>query len=107
MLSEQKRIRVAVYARVSTEEQALHGFSIEAQLNTLRNQCELYHKEIRGEYVDRGISGKSVAGRYELQRLLKDAKEGKFDEVIVWKISRISRKTIDLLKIVEELGKIK
>ena len=107
MLSEQKRIRVAVYARVSTEEQALHGFSIEAQLNTLRNYCELYHKEITGEYVDRGISGKSVAGRYELQRLLKDAKVGKFDEVIVWKISRISRKTIDLLKIVEELGKNK
>ncbi len=93
MLGEQKRVRVAVYARVSTEEQALHGFSIEAQLNTLRNYCELYHKEITGEYVDRGISGKSVAGRYELQRLLKDAKVGKFDEVIVWKISRISRKT--------------
>ncbi len=36
-----------------------------------------------------------------------DAKVGKFDEVIVWKISRISRKTIDLLKIVEELGKNK
>ena len=67
-------IRVAIYARVSTEEQAEFGYSIDAQLDTLRSYCNLYNKQIIGEYVDRGVSGKSIQGRYELQRLLKDAK---------------------------------
>ncbi len=100
-LDKPQEVRVALYARVSTEEQALHGFSIEAQLNVLRNYCKLYNKKIVKEYVDRGISGKSIAGRYELQQLLKDAESGEFDEVLVWKISRLARKVIDLLQMVE------
>lgn len=86
--------RVAIYARVSTEEQAENGYSIDAQLDTLRKYCELYGGEIVSEYVDRGVSGKSIQGRYELQRLLKDAEEAKFDEVIVWKFNRMARKTL-------------
>ncbi|THF74127.1 recombinase family protein [Cohnella fermenti] len=97
--------KVAIYVRVSTEEQALHGYSIDAQLETLRNYCKLYNKEVAYEYVDRGVSGKSIKGRYELQRLLSDAKEKKFTEVIVWKFNRMARKTIDLLHIVELLEK--
>ncbi|WP_256700708.1 recombinase family protein [Paenibacillus sp. P46E] len=82
-----------------------HGYSIDAQLDTLRNYCALYNKSIIGEYVDRGVSGKSTKGRYELQRLLKDAEDGLFDEVIVWKINRMARKNIDLLQIVDLLDK--
>lgn len=104
-LDEPKEIRVALYARVSTEEQAVHGFSIDAQLNTLRNYCSMYGKKVVKEYVDAGISGKSIAGRYELQQLLKDCEEGKFDEVLVWKISRLARKVIDLLGMVEKFEK--
>ena len=100
-------IRVAIYARVSTEEQAEHGYSIDAQLDTLRNYCKMYEKIVVKEYVDRGVSGKSINGRYELQKLLRDAKNGEFDEVVVWKISRLARKTIDLLQIVDELSKHK
>ncbi|MEW9122024.1 MAG: recombinase family protein [Thermotaleaceae bacterium] len=98
-------IRVAIYARVSTEEQAEHGFSIDAQLDNLRTYCKMHQKVIYSEYVDRGISGKSMDGRLELQRLLRDAKNKEFDEVLVWKINRISRRTIDLLKIVEDLNR--
>lgn len=97
--------RVAIYARVSTEEQAEHGFSIDAQLDTLQTYCKMHQKIVYKEYVDRGISGKSMEGRYELQRLLLDAKNKEFDEVIVWKINRISRRTIDLLKIVDDLNR--
>lgn len=104
-LDEPKEIRVAIYARVSTEEQAVHGFSIDAQLNTLRNYCSMYGKKVVKEYVDAGISGKSIAGRYELQQLLKDCEEDKFDEVLVWKISRLARKVIDLLGMVEKFEK--
>ncbi|MGO4531971.1 recombinase family protein [Paenibacillus sp. 2TAF8] len=97
--------KVAIYARVSTEEQAEHGYSIDAQLETLRKYCELYSNEVVDEYVDRGVSGKSIKGRYELQRLLKDAEESKFNEVIVWKFNRMARKNIDLLHIVDLLEK--
>ncbi|MGW6190579.1 recombinase family protein [Bacillus cereus] len=100
-------IRVAIYVRVSTEEQAEHGYSIDAQLDTLRNYCQMYKKIVVKEYVDRGVSGKSIKGRYELQKLMRDAKNNEFDEVIVWKISRLARKTIDLLQIVDELSKQK
>src|SRR5699024_4004967 len=36
--------RVAIYVRVSTEEQAEHGYSIDAQLETLRNYCNMQGK---------------------------------------------------------------
>lgn len=101
----EKTIKVAIYVRVSTEEQAEHGYSIDAQLDTLRNYCKMYGKEVYNEYVDRGVSGKSMNGRYELQKLLQDAKEKLFDEVIVWKINRFARKNIDLLHIVDILDK--
>jgi len=100
-----KPAKVAIYARVSTDDQSEQGYSIEAQLDTLRKYCELYKKEVYKEYVDRGVSGKSIVGRYELQQLLKDVEERKFDEVIVWKFNRMARKNIDLLHIVERLEK--
>lgn len=96
-------IKVAIYARVSTEEQAEQGYSIDAQLDTLRKYFQLYEKVVFEEYVDAGVSGKSIKGRYELQRLLRDADDGKFDEVIVWKFNRMARKNVDLLNIVEQL----
>jgi site-specific DNA recombinase len=104
-MNEQKLVRVAIYARVSTEEQAEHGYSIDAQIDTLRSYCQQMGKVIVGEYVDRGLSGKEMTKRHELKRLLRDADDKVFDEVIVWKINRLSRKTRDLLEIVEQLNK--
>ncbi|WP_436664022.1 recombinase family protein [Alicyclobacillus acidoterrestris] len=96
---------IAIYARVSTEEQAEEGFSIQAQLETLRGYAQQHHYIIHHEYVDEGISGKSIEKRLALQQLLRDAKAGLFEEVIVWKINRISRNQLDLLNIVDTLGK--
>lgn len=95
---------VAIYARVSTVEQAEQGYSIDAQISTLKDYCKMHHKKVYDVYVDRGISGKSIKGRLALQRLLDDAKEGLFNELLVWKINRLARKQIDLLKIVETLS---
>lgn len=95
--------RVSIYVRVSTEGQAEHGFSIDAQLRTLRDYCELYGKSIVYEYVERGVSGKNVTDRPELQRMLRDAENGLFDELLVMKISRPARNMIDLLQIVKYL----
>ncbi|WP_394219128.1 recombinase family protein [Halobacillus trueperi] len=97
-------LKAAIYARVSTEEQA-EGYSIDAQIDTIRKFCVQRETEIVEEYIDRGISGKSIEGRYSLQKMLKDAEEGKFDVIYIWKISRLARKNVDLLTIVENLSK--
>lgn len=96
---------VAIYARVSTEEQAEEGYSIQAQLDTLRQYAKQNRYIVSKEYKDEGISGKSIQNRPQLQQLLRDAKQGLFQEVIVWKINRISRNQLDLLTIVDELQK--
>ncbi|WP_259424800.1 recombinase family protein [Bacillus velezensis] len=98
-------IKVVVYARVFTAEQAEEGYSIDAQIETVRKKCELEDRQVINQYVDRGISGKSIEKRDALKRLLNDAKEEKFDEVWVWKTNRLVRNHLDLLKIVDQLNK--
>ncbi|QIB27944.1 recombinase family protein [Caloranaerobacter azorensis] len=98
-------IRVAIYARVSTLEQAEEGYSIDAQIENIKKKCEIENKVVVGVYADRGISGKSIENRFELQRLIEDSKKGLFDEVMVWKTSRLARNILDLLQIVNELEK--
>lgn len=97
--------RVAIYARVSTEEQAEQGYSIDAQLEALNAYCRASRKIVYKEYVDRGISGKSIKGRLALQQLLADGEKSLFDEVLVWKINRLARNQIDLLRIVDALNR--
>ncbi len=97
--------RVIGYLRVSTAEQAEEGYSIDAQENVIRQKCEAEGKELVGIYADRGISGKAMTNRLQLQQLLQDAKAGKFDEVWTWKTNRMARNQYDLLTIVKELEK--
>ena len=105
-MDQKKRQHVAIYARVSTEEQAEHGYSIEAQIDEIRRFCERNGKEVLWPpYVDRGVSGKEMTKRLELQRLLADAEKGLFNEVVTWKLNRLSRKQKDLLEIVERLSR--
>ncbi len=98
--------RVAIYARVSTEGQADDGFSIDAQLENLKKFSEFFNNTVVCEYVDYGISGKSMDNRPALLRMLEDAKNGKFDEVLVWKLNRLARNHFDLLKIYDILENV-
>jgi site-specific DNA recombinase len=93
---------VAIYCRVSTEEQATEGYSISAQLQTLRQYAHLYGWQIAEEYVDEGISGKDIKGRPAMQRLISDVDKDKFQAVIVWKISRLSRNMLDTLVLLDK-----
>lgn len=96
-------IRTAIYGRVSTEEQAEQGYSIEAQRSILREYCRKNGRAVYDEYFDEGVSGKSMEGRHQLQRLLADARVGKFQEVVVWKTNRLARNLLDLQQIAHEL----
>src|SRR5699024_8426488 len=95
--------RVAIYARVSTIEQAEEGYSIDEQVKLLREWCDRNGHIIHQEYVDRGISGRNISGRPAIQQLLYDASQKEFDIVLVWKMNRLSRKSVDLLTIVDQL----
>lgn len=99
------RKRVAAYLRVSTAEQAEEGYSIDAQENVIRDKCKQGGYELITVYADKGISGKSMVNRIDLQKMLEDAKQGLFDEVWVWKTNRLARNQYDLLTIVKKLEK--
>ncbi|ANB59529.1 recombinase family protein [Anoxybacteroides amylolyticum] len=100
-MPEQKK--AVIYARVSTEEQANEGFSIQAQLEELHRYAELQKMVVVNEYVDEGFSGKNITGRPKMQQLLKDASLRKFEVVLVYKMDRIARNLKDALEIHDEL----
>jgi DNA invertase Pin-like site-specific DNA recombinase len=85
-------IRIACYIRVSTQEQKLHGISLDAQRDKLREYAEKHGLKIVGWYEDEGISGrKLIKHRPALQRMLRDAQAGKFDRIIFIKLDRFFR----------------
>ena len=88
--------RVAIYIRVSTLDQAKEGYSLDAQEKALKKWCIDRKYEIFDLYADEGISGKDIEHRPNMNRLLKDAKERKFDIVLFWALSRFTRSVLDL-----------
>lgn len=99
-------MRVAVYARVSTEH--------EAQINALENQLEWYkiecsrHSdwEIVEVYVDQGITGTQAQKRPEFLRMMEDAKKDEFDLIITREVSRFARNTVDALSYTRQMKAI-
>ena len=97
---------IFAYVRVSTEEQALHGLSIEAQTAKLRAWAAANGHRIIDLYIDAGISARKPAGkRPALQRLLKDVQDGKGDMVIFTKLDRWFRNIAEYYKVQEVLEK--
>lgn len=96
--------RTALYVRVSSEEQALHGLSIEAQTQALKDWCEKNHVSMVGCYVDAGISArKKAANRPALQQLLTDVRAGRVDLIIFTKLDRWFRNISEYYKVQEVL----
>lgn len=99
-------IRVGCYERVSTEEQALRGFSIETQIENLTEHCEKNKFKIVDHYTDEGISGaKPPLKRPALHRLLEDVQAGKIDMVLFTKLDRWFRSVQEYFKVQEILEK--
>ena len=97
---------VALYLRVSTEEQRLRE-SINNQRHLATTYCRLNNLVIVDEYADDGVSGASpLAQRPQGRRLLDDAATGRFEAVIVSRVDRFSRSTLDLLRTIECLDQV-
>ena len=97
-----KRKRVAAYARVSLDKDAmLH--SLAAQISYYKGLIQRKPDwEYAGVYADEGLTG-TKENRPEFQRLLADCRAGKIDLVIVKSISRLARNTVTMLATVREL----
>lgn len=103
--NQEKVMRVAAYVRVSTEEQAQTGYSIEAQKEKLAAFCTSQDMQLSRIYADEGFSGKDTK-RPDLQQLLRDAELSKFDLLLVYKLDRLSRRLGDLVSIGEMFDKL-
>ena len=90
--------RAALYLRVSTVDQ--HP---ESQVYDLRQMAAQRGYEIAKEYTDR-ISGVK-ARRPGLDEMMRDARRGRFDVVLVWACDRIARSTRHLLEVLDELNR--
>ena len=105
--SEIPKLKVAAYARVSTEQ--------DEQQSSYEAQVDYYGKYIRsnpawefvGIYADEGITGTNTKKRDGFNRMIADAKAGKIDLILTKSISRFARNTVDTLQTVRELSTLK
>lgn len=94
-------VRVAVYTRVSTEDQAKEGFSLAAQEERLRAYCQARGWEIADLYRDDGHSGRNIR-RPAYQKMMEERES--WDTILVLKMDRIHRNSRHFMEMMEELG---
>lgn len=91
------------YARYSTDRQTEN--SIEFQFDRIKQYCEFHRIPLVGYYKDEAQSGMHTENRNDLKALLADASQGKFDTVVIYDQSRLSRNVVDWFELREELYK--
>ena len=96
--------RAVGYVRVSTEEQAREGVSLEAQESKIRAYAELHDLDLVAVVRDEGLSGKNLR-RPGVQAVLDAVKSGEVEHVIVSRLDRLTRSVRNLLEIVEDVLK--
>ena len=99
---DMQRKRVAAYARVSADkEEAYH--SLDQQISYYNVYIGKHPDwEFAGIYGDEGISG-TTEGRPGFQKMMEEARDGKFDLLVTKSVTRLARNTLTLLKTVREL----
>ncbi len=102
-LDDEDVIRVGAYCRVSSDSTD--------QINSFLAQVQYYSDYIRTNermrlvdiYADEGITGTEMKKREEFMRMLKDAKNGKLDRILVKSIFRFARNSLDCIEAIREL----
>lgn len=99
-MNDKRSMRAALYTRVSTEEQANEGFSLDAQMRRLESYCEFEGWQITGRYREQGESGRNT-NRPEYQRMMQNKDD--WDVILVLKMDRIHRNSVNFAKMMSEL----
>lgn len=92
------------YVRVSTEDQAKEGVSLDNQKSKIKAYCQLKDLELREVIEDAGISAKNLR-RPGVQKVLRLARRKEIDAVVVYKLDRIFRSTVDALETTKAFDK--
>ena len=104
-LAERKILRVAAYARVSCDKDAMKQ-SLAAQISYYSGIIQQHDGwMLAGVYADEAYSG-TRDNRPQFVRLIEDCKAGKVDRIITKSISRFARNTLTLLNTVRELRRM-
>src|SRR3989344_1660460 len=93
----------AIYIRVSTEDQALHGYSLAGQEDALKNYAKALGYDIFEVYRDEGKSAKDIKKRPALLKLLSDAENKLVSAIFIYKLDRFSRSLKDLILTIDKL----
>lgn len=105
-MEEQKLKRTAAYCRVSTKRDLQDG-SFETQCDYYRRRIEAEKDlQLAGIYGDHGKSGRSIKGRTEFNRLLKDCEDGKIDMIFTKSISRFARNMSECIATIRRLKEL-
>lgn len=92
--------RAALYIRVSTEEQAMHGYSLDAQREALTHYARNHGMEISSIYIDDGVTArKSFRVRPQFNRMLQDVQADKLDIILFIKLDRWFRNVSDYYEV--------
>lgn len=94
--------KIALYVRVSTSHQAEEGYSIDEQIAKLKSYCDIKDWTVYDTYIDAGFSGASIE-RPALMRLINDSNAKSFDNILVYKLDRLSRSQKDTLYLIEDI----
>jgi DNA invertase Pin-like site-specific DNA recombinase len=97
-MADQSLQQAAIYGRVST----VTNQSTDMQVRDLRQLADRRSFEVVHEYLDEGFSG-AKSSRPALDRMLADAKRGKFRILLVWKLDRLGRSLAHLVRLLEDL----
>ena len=100
-MKDNNNLITGIYIRVSTEEQAKEGFSINAQKEKLISYANINNWKIYDFYIDDGISGKNITDRPSVTRLIEDVKNGKVNNILIYKLDRLTRSVKDLISLIE------
>ena len=95
-------MRIAIYIRVSTDEQAREGFSIDAQKERLIAFCQSQGWNDYSLYIDDGYTGTNL-NRPAMKRLIRHVEDKRVDMVLVYKLDRLGRKQKDVLYLLEDV----
>ena len=104
MTNSEQGLKAAGYIRVSSKEQ-VDGESLSTQRQSIKNYAKAQGWKLTDIYADEGISGGSVKERHSLLRCLQDGMDGKFNVLIIHRLSRFGRNARELLNNHDELSK--
>jgi site-specific DNA recombinase len=102
LYSERKDTFAAIYARVSSPNQANNGYSLDEQIRICHERCDLMGWKVRYIFKEDGESASTI-DRPKFKMMLERARDGAFDVLVFWKLDRFCRSLADVVNIQREL----